>query len=152
MIPRDLDNSRIMTRVGMLYHLLITCCRNSFLSCKRAFLAWLFSEKTRSIAITLASLSLYHRLCAKILTFCNISVFTEDIYLKLGVCVHYPKSNPYYQGRKQFKMHFFRTMSLFRLTLFILYQAPTCGALVKKIVTKVMENFHVTCLSFDSVL
>ena len=26
--------------------------------------------------------------------------------LKLGVCVHYPKSNLYYQGR-QFKMHFF---------------------------------------------
>ena len=42
----------------------------------------------------------------KILTFCNISVITENIYLKLGVCVHYPKSNPYYQGSR-FKMHFF---------------------------------------------
>ena len=30
------------------------------------------------------------------LTFCNISVFIEDIYLKLGICVHCPKSNPYY--------------------------------------------------------
>ena len=39
-------------------------------------------------------------------TFFNIPVITEDIYLKLGVCVHYPESNPYYQGR-QFKMHFF---------------------------------------------
>ena len=35
-----------------------------------------------------------------------ISLITEDIYLKLGVCVHYPKSNPYYQGR-QFKRLFF---------------------------------------------
>ena len=44
--------------------------------------------------------------CAKTLTFCYISVNTKDIYLDPGVCVHYPKSNPYYQGR-QFKMHFF---------------------------------------------
>ena len=28
------------------------------------------------------------------------------MYLKLGIFVHYPKSNPCYQGR-QFKMHFF---------------------------------------------
>ena len=42
----------------------------------------------------------------KLLRFCNISVVIEDIYLKLEVCVHYAKSNPYYQGR-QFKMHFF---------------------------------------------
>ena len=42
---------------------------------------------------------------------------TEDIYLKLGVCVHYPKSNSYYQGR-QFKMLFFpRIMPLFNLDL-----------------------------------
>ena len=32
-------------------------------------------------------------------------------YLKLGICVHCPKSNPYYQGR-QFKMHFLRIMAL----------------------------------------
>ena len=38
-------------------------------------------------------------------TFCNTSVITEDVYLKLGACVLYPNSNPYYQGR-QFKMHF----------------------------------------------
>ena len=55
----------------------------------------------------------------KTVTFCNISVITEDIYLKLGVCVNCPNSNPYYQGR-QFKMHFFfffifRIMLLFRL-------------------------------------
>ena len=30
----------------------------------------------------------------------------EDIYLKLGICVHYPKSNLYYP-RRQFKMFFF---------------------------------------------
>ena len=42
-----------------------------------------------------------------------ISVITEDIDLKFGVCVHYPKSNPYRQGR-QFKIHFlFRIMPLF---------------------------------------
>ena len=32
--------------------------------------------------------------------------FTEDFYLKLGLSVHYLRSNPYYQGRS-FKMHFF---------------------------------------------
>ena len=37
---------------------------------------------------------------AKTVAFCNISVFSEDIYLKLRICVHYPKSNPYYQGRQ----------------------------------------------------
>ena len=41
----------------------------------------------------------------KTLTVCNMSVNTEDVYLQLGVCVHYPKSNPYYQKR-QFKMQF----------------------------------------------
>ena len=40
------------------------------------------------------------------LAFCNTPVINQDIDLKLGVCVHYPKSNPYYQGR-QFKMDFF---------------------------------------------
>ena len=47
-------------------------------------------------------------------TFCNISVITVDIDLKLRVCVYYPKSNPYYQGRR-FKMHLSRIMPLFRL-------------------------------------
>ena len=42
----------------------------------------------------------------KTLTFSNVSVITEDIYLKLAICVHYAKSNLYYQGR-QFKIHFF---------------------------------------------
>ena len=41
----------------------------------------------------------------KLLTYCDISIITEDVCLKLGVGVHYPKSNPYYRGR-QFKMHF----------------------------------------------
>ena len=48
----------------------------------------------------------------KTLTFCNISVITGYVYLKLGVCVCYPKSKLYYEGR-QFKMHFFRIMCLF---------------------------------------
>ena len=29
--------------------------------------------------------------------FCNISVLTEDIYLKLRVAVHFSKINPYYR-------------------------------------------------------
>ena len=32
---------------------------------------------------------------AKTWTFCNISVITEDIYLKLGLVVHYEKGNSY---------------------------------------------------------
>ena len=43
---------------------------------------------------------------AKTLIFCYISIITEDIYLKLGVRVQSPNSNPYYQG-KLFKMHFY---------------------------------------------
>ena len=47
-----------------------------------------------------------HTCCyAKTVTFCNISVISEDIYWKLGVCVHCQKSDPYCQGR-QFKMLF----------------------------------------------
>ena len=53
----------------------------------------------------------------KLLTFCNISLTAEDIYLKLGFCVHYPKINLYYQGR-QFKMHIVRIVRLFRLRFF----------------------------------
>ena len=78
-----------------------------------------FAEKTRCC-------------CAKSLIFCNIS----DIYFKLGLFVHYWKSNSHYQGR-QFKMHLFRIIPFFWLRLFILYQAthcqalaPACGALV----------------------
>ena len=41
------------------------------------------------------------------LTFCNISLITEDTCSKVRVCVRYPQSNPYYQGR-QFIMHFFQ--------------------------------------------
>ena len=47
-----------------------------------------------------------HLHCAKTLAVCNISVITEDIYLKLGLCVHYPKSNLFFQTR-QFKTLFF---------------------------------------------
>ena len=63
---------------------------------KLQFLTWLFSEKTWGIAIALASAS---SLWCNTVTFCNFSVITEDIYFKLGICVQYPKSNPYYQGR-----------------------------------------------------
>ena len=52
----------------------------------------------------------------KTLTFCNISVITEAIYiyLKLGICTHHPKSNPSSQGR-HFKMHFFFSELCLRL-------------------------------------
>ena len=118
---------------------IFSLCHNMFcaLCAKRPlahFLARLFSEKTRGTAIALA-LSSSSSLC-KNLTFCNISVITEYIYLKLGACVHYPMSNPCYQGR-DFKCIFFRIMTLFRLRLFILYEAPhsrafapACSALV----------------------
>ena len=48
------------------------------------------------------------------MTFCNISVITEDMYLKLRVYFHYPKSNPYFEVR-QFKTHifFFRIIPFF---------------------------------------
>ena len=32
------------------------------------------------------------------LTFSNISVITEDLYLKLRIVVHYQKGNPYNRG------------------------------------------------------
>ena len=42
----------------------------------------------------------------------NISFIAEDIELKLGLCVHYPKINPCYQGR-QFEIHFFQNYAPF---------------------------------------
>ena len=89
-------------------------------------------------------------------TFCNTSVITEDIYLKLGACVLYPNSNPYHQGR-QFKMYFlfFRIIPLFRLRLFILYQephsralAPACGALVSFFVVFVEDNVTMSSIPY----
>ena len=93
---------------------------------KTGFLARLFSKKTRGIASTFWS-------SCKNCDFCNISVTTEDIYLNLEyvlaiqITIHTIKgdnSNP-----------FLRIMLLFRLRLFILYQAnhsrafaPACGA------------------------
>ena len=38
---------------------------------------------------------LRHRSRTKTWTFCNISVITEDIYLKLGLVVHIEKGNSY---------------------------------------------------------
>ena len=52
---------------------------------------------------------------------------TEDINLKLRVCVHCPKINQYYQGDNS--IFFYRIMPLFRLRLFILYQVPRSQAL-----------------------
>ena len=49
---------------------------------------------------------------AKTLTFRNMSFIIEDIYLKLGVCVQYSRSNPYYQGR-QFKSIFLELCPFF---------------------------------------
>ena len=56
------------------------------------------------------------------LTFCDISIISEDICLKLGDCIYYPKSNPYYQG-KQFIMLF-----LFRIMPFFMPQYRKIGA------------------------
>ena len=75
-----------------------------------AFLARLFSEV---ICYHLAVI-IVRRFCAKTVSFCNISVITKEIYLKLRPCVHYSKSNPYYQGR-QFKMHFYELCPFFTL-------------------------------------
>ena len=101
-----------------------------------SILARLFSEKSRDIAIAL-ELSVCH---AKTLTFLIISVITEDIYLKLGVCVHYPESNPYYQGRS-FKMYFFRIMPLFCIRIFIHYQAPHSRALASACSALLMPQY-----------
>ena len=69
------------------------------------FLARLFSKKTsrycHSPGVVVANESAsdnwrrrrWRR--AKTLTFSNISVITEDIYLKLRVVIHYKKGNPY---------------------------------------------------------
>ena len=54
----------------------------------------------------------------------NISNITEDIDLKLGLYVYYPKRNPYNQGR-QFKMHFFRIMPLFLFDFLSSIKHPT---------------------------
>ena len=109
---------------------------NHHILCTAFTLARLFSQKTRGIAIALAEGRRCRRRRAKALTFCNISVITEDIYLKLGVCVHYPKSNAYYQGR-QFNMNFFSELCpIFDLNVFFLYyiKHPTaCGAFVFQI-------------------
>ena len=68
---------------------------------KCSFLAPLFSKKKKRYC-----LGVFVNVFVQKLTFCNITVIIEDIYLKLGVCVHYQTGNLYYQGR-QFKMHFF---------------------------------------------
>ena len=52
-------------------------------------------------------------------------VSTKAIYLNLGVFVHYPKSNPYYQGR-QFRMIFFSELCpLFDLDILSSIKHPT---------------------------
>ena len=91
-------------------------------------LAWLFSEKTRGIAVALALSLSCVVVVQNLLIFCDISVIDKDIYLKLGVCVQYPKSNLCFYGR-QFQMHFSRIMPLSRFKIFILYQGPHSGAL-----------------------
>ena len=61
-----------------------------------AFLAWLFQKKTSRYyqSPDVAGGGVVWRR-AKTLTFSNISVITEDIYLKLRIAVHYQKGNPY---------------------------------------------------------
>ena len=117
----------------------------------------MFLEKTQGIVVAFASLLSLLSMLSSSLTFCKISIITEDIYLKLGVSVHHPKRNPYYQGR-QFKMHFFFqnygpfSKIVFLFLCFVLYQAPysraltpTCVALVKEVTSSERAaNFSVT--------
>ena len=60
------------------------------------FLARLFLENARSIAIAVASSFSVVGVVVQKLKFCNNSVTAENIYLQVGVYVHYPKSNRYY--------------------------------------------------------
>ena len=53
-----------------------------------------FQRKRRCIVIAPAAAAAAAASC-KTLTFSNISVITEDIYLKLRTVVHYQKGNPY---------------------------------------------------------
>ena len=80
-----------------------------YLSLFRLFSSAVFGENPRYyyslgvVVVVVTGVIVPH---AETLAFCDTSLITEDIYLKFGVCVHYPKSNPYYQ-EKQFKIHFF---------------------------------------------
>ena len=59
-----------------------------------SFLVPLFSKKTwRYCHSPVVGGGILWR--AKTLTLSNISVITEDIYLKLRIVVHYQKGNPY---------------------------------------------------------
>ena len=94
------------------------------------FLVWLFSEKARGIAKGLTSSS------CKVWTLCNISVITEDIYLKLGVSVTIQRVIHTIMGDNS-KFIFSQNYAPFSTYNFILYQAsnsralaPACCALV----------------------
>ena len=58
------------------------------------FLARLFSEKTRCIALTLACLLSCAETWHFVISLLLLKIFTWNA----GVCVQYLKSNPYYQG------------------------------------------------------
>ena len=62
---------------------------------------------------------------AKTSTFTNISVITEDIYLKLRVAVHYQKGNSYSRGGNP--PFFDKNMPLFRLRIFKMQLQPSVG-------------------------
>ena len=72
----------------------------------------------------------------KNLTFCNISLNTEDVFLKLEYVFTIQRAIHTRKGDSS-RCIFFRIMPLFRLRLIILYHAPhsrglarACGALV----------------------
>ena len=79
---------------------------------------WVFSYFLISEAVFGEKLGYFYSLgvvvvmVQKLKKLCNISVITEDIYMKLGVPVHYPKSIPYYQGR-EFKLFLFSELCPF---------------------------------------
>ena len=78
-------------------------------------LARLFSKKTLRYCHSpgiVGDVVVVVQCCAKTLTFSNISVITEDIYLKLRVVVHYQKGEPTPVGEGIFQF-FDRVMPLF---------------------------------------
>ena len=82
----------------------------------KSVLVRLFPEKTRGIVIALASpLSSSWK---KIVIFCNISVITEDIYLKLWVSVHYLKQSILIKGDNQNAFFLSESWHFFRLKTF----------------------------------
>ena len=91
---------------------------------------WLgcFRRQPEVLLFSLAIIVVHRSHCrVKSVTFCNISVITEDIYLKHGSMCSLSKEKSILTRECLF-FFFFRINSLFRLRLY-LYQAPQSRAL-----------------------